>query len=61
LVFFKWKIKFIIIILLATSAFNVPIVYSICDVGLFCKWVDGGDQNGNDFLFSGTEVGAKSI
>ena len=41
--------------------FNVPTIYSVCDAGLFCKWVDGMDQNGNDFLFLGTEVGAKLI
>ena len=59
--FFKWQIKFIIIILLAMLVFNVPTIYSVCDARLFCKWVDGMDQNGNDFLFLGTEVGAKLI
>ena len=36
---------FIIIILLATLAYNMPTVQSICHVCIFYYWVDSRDQN----------------
>jgi len=54
-------IKYFIIILLATSAFTVHTVHSVCHLRFFCYWVDGKDQNKNDFLKLGTDLGVKSI
>ena len=48
-------------ILLATSSSNMPTIHSVCHVCIFCYWVDDRDQNKNDFLKSGTDLGVKSI
>ena len=60
-----WHLKmtnnFFNIILLATSAFTVHTVYSICHLRFFCYQLDGWDQNKNDFLKLGTDLGVKSI
>ena len=55
-----WMLKwyFIIIILLAMLAFNMLMVHFVCYVGNFRYWDYGRDQNDNDFLFLGTNIGA---
>ena len=48
-------------ILLATSTFSVHTVYSVCHIRFFYYWLDSRDQNKNDFLKLGTDLGAKPI
>ena len=52
---------FFIIILLEISTSSQQTVHSICHVCIFCYWGDSRDQNKNDFLKLGTDLGAKSI
>ena len=54
-------VVFINVILLATSASNMPPIHFFCHLRFFCYWVDGRGQNKNDFLKSRTDLGAKSI
>ena len=59
--FKKYQIKYFIIILLATSAINMPPMHSICHLRFFCYWVDGKDHFKNDFKKSRTDLEAKSV
>ena len=54
-------VVFINVILIATSASNMPPMHSVCHLRFFCYRVDGRDQNKNDYMKSGTDLGAKSI
>ena len=36
-------------------------MHSVCPVCIFCYWGDDKDQNKNDFLKSGTNLGVKYI
>ena len=36
-------------------------MYSVCNLRFFCYWFDSRNQNKNDFLKLGTNLGAKSI
>ena len=36
-------------------------MYSVCNLRFFCYWFDSRNQNKNDFLKLGTDLGAKSI
>ena len=54
-------VVFINVILIATSASNMPPMHSVCHLRFFCYRVDGRDQNKNDYMKSGTNLGAKSI
>ena len=53
--------NFFNIILLASSTFTMHTVYSVCHLRFFCYWLDGRDQNKNDFWKLGTDLEAKSI
>ena len=48
-------------ILLAISASNMQTVHLVCHICIFSYWVDDKDQNKNDFLKSGTDLGVKLI
>ena len=52
---------FINVILLATSASNMPPMHSVCQIRFFCYWVDGKDHFKNDFKKSRTDLRAKSV
>ena len=54
-------VVFINVILLATSASNMPPMHSVCQIRFFCYWVDGKDHFKNDFKKSRTDLGAKSV
>ena len=47
--FKKYQINYLIIILLATSAINMPTVHSICQFNIFHNWVDDMDHFKNDY------------
>ena len=59
--FKKFQINFFNNILMATSALCQQAGHFVCHLRFFCYWVDGRDQNKNDFLKSGTDLGVKSI
>ena len=59
--FKKYQIKYFIIILLVTSVFTVHTLHSICQLRFFCSWVDGKDQNKNDFLKVRIDLGVKRV
>ena len=41
------------------SAFNVPVMHSVCYVDYFYSWDDGRDKNEIVFFILGTKSGAK--
>ena len=43
------------------STFIVYTVYFVCHLRFFCYWLDGKDQNKNNFLKLGTDLEVKSI
>ena len=55
------NVVFINVILLATSASNMPPMHSICHLRFFYYWVDGNDYFKNDFKKSKTDLGTKSV
>ena len=48
-------------ILMATSVPCQQAGHSVCHLRFFYYWVNGRDQNKNDFLKSGIDLGAKLI
>ena len=59
--FKKYQIKYFIIILLATSAINMPTVYSVCHFSIFRNWADGRNHFKNNYEKEWTHLGAKSV
>ena len=54
-------VVFIDVILLATSASNMPPMHPVCHIKFFCYQVDGRDHFKNDFKKSRTGLGVKSV
>ena len=50
------NVVFINVILLATSASNMPPMHSVCHLRFFYYWVDSKDHFKNDFKKSGIDL-----
>ena len=59
--FKKYQINYLIIILLATSAINMPTMHSVCHFSIFRNWVNDSDHFKNDYKKEGTHLGEKLV